>query len=225
MDWKILLSVLDKFIPWATPKKLFMLLLACVLTVTLFTIYQKRNDIVSLLTSSSSTRNNIAVPELHLALTNDIKSQIKNLVDRNPNIAYVGVVSANIRINQRELAYFYSDDPIITDQMTAGSWHMGSTQSIFTSSEINNEQMVAVINGEFGCFKYEDTINFIAASGLVTRLPYVCRVSLPPYYGEFAGYLAIGLREKPDENRQNDTRVEAVRLATEIYFKSIAKRR
>ena len=109
--------------------------------------------------------------------------------------------------------------------MKAGAWHDGSTQAIFTSSEHGNEQMVAVINGEFGCFKYEDTINYIVAPALASKMPYVCRVSLPPYYGEFSGYLAFGLKAKPDEGKANEVRIEAVRLATEIYFKAIAKGR
>lgn len=226
MDWKSALPIIDKFITWATGKKLAMLALAILVIISLGTTYQRRADVGAFVAKKfGDTQPDTGIPELSINLTPEIITRIKETVDRNPDINYLGVVSANIRINQRELIYFYSNDPIVTSDFQASSWHIGSSRAIFTSSEKSNEQMVAVINGEFGCFKYADTINYTAAPTLVNKIPYICRVSLPPYYGEFSGYLVFGVRVQPDEGKANEVRIEAVRLATEIYFKAIAKGR
>jgi len=219
MDLKKALPLLDKFFAWATPKRVLMLAFAAMACIISLTFFEHRSSVIEIFKAKD-----LAPPELSVVLADDTRKKIEELVNRSPDVNTVMIVAANIRVNQREMVYYFSDDPVVDFTIKAYANSHGSAQTIFSHDEKNNAQMVSVINGEFGCYKYEDTSNNVMAPKLAQRTPTICRISLPPYYGEFSGYVSIGLTHVPDEALQNEIRIAATRLATEIYFKSIKRR-
>jgi hypothetical protein len=216
MNYKKLLPVLDRYLTWATPTHAFMLALAAVVCIVSLTFFEHRTSVTDLVFKNKDN----TTAELNIILTPEIKQKIQDLTNSSPEINLIAVVSANIRINQRETVYYFTDDQVVDRKIKAFNVDHGLPQPIFSADEPTNAQMVSVINGEFGCYKYEDTPHVLAPS-LKDKVFAVCRTSLPPYYGEFSGYITIGLMKWPDDALQNEIRIQAVRLATEIYFKSI----
>lgn len=224
MDYKKALPLLDRFIKWATPKRVLLLAFAAISLIIGITVFEQRSTLANILTAGHQEQA-AAPQEFRAVLTPEIKDKIQTIVTRSPIINMIGVMTVNLRVNQRDMFYFYSNEPAIELEWRKYLSSRGTIQPVFTSDEKNNTQMVAVINGEFACYKFEDTNNARMLPGMAHKMPYVCRVSLPPYYGEFSGYLMLGLASAPSETEQGELRIEAVRLATDIYFKTITKRR
>lgn len=209
----------EKAIIWLNFKRAILMVLVSVLGVSTFTIWEQRSSIVERL--AEPQLENAAKPrEVKFKVSPDIQDKIKGLVDRNPLIVGISVISADIRINQKTRVFNYADNPILLSAWEKHALERGVIQPIFTKDEVNNIQMVSVINGEFSCSKSSDV-----SPVLIKISPAVCRISLPPYYGEFAGYIAFALGNVPSPEEANEIRIDAVRLSTEIFFKNIARTR
>jgi hypothetical protein len=224
MDFKKALPIFDRFVSWATPKRILMLAGAAIVTIFSLTIFEQRAQIAEGFTARSQSIASSPV-EFKLVLSQEIKDRIKGIVDHSEQINTLQVFNANLRVNERELVYSFTDDVQIELLWKQFIEARGPIQPIFNANEKNNLQMVSTVNGEFTCSKLEDTVYLSLIPKLRQHMPYICRVSLPPYYGEFSGYIMLGLSHAPSDSDVAELRIDAVRLATEIYFKVIAKRK
>lgn len=213
---KKLLPVLSKFIAWETPKRLFMLFAFCMISIISYTLFEQRSAIFA------ASTDNLSMPPMavqKIFVPPDINEKIKQLTQQQQNIVFVSLVSADLRVNQREMVYFYSPNSLVNLIHDEALKMRGKTHAIFGTDEGENAQMVAMINGEFACYKYSETSNMrIAPRGNIVA-PYLCRISLPPYYDEFYGYLTFGLKSEPDQEQKDILKLEGTRLSTELYFR------
>jgi len=216
MDLKKVLPVAANVISWLSLKKIVMLVCAGLVLIFVMTIFENRSVVTKIFKPKD-----YAIPAEHrLVVADDTQKKIQELVTRSPDINMIMIIGAEIRVNQRELVYYFSDDVTIDLAMKSYIGTHSTRQPIFSVDERNNAQMVSVINGEFGCYKYEASMSTIIAPAVSLQAPAICRISLPPYYGEFSGYVNITLSKFPDVALQNQIRIDAVRLATEIYDRS-----
>lgn len=224
MEFKKALPILDRFISWASPKRIVMLASVALVLIGSLTIFEKRNMIVSGLTTGDQTE--VTAPrEYKLELSRELQNEIIDLVHRSPDISLITVYTTNLRINQRDSVFYYTSDAALDLIMRRQLERHGPSQAIFTASEKSNSQIVSVLNGEFACQKFKDTSAAARMPEAVPNMPYFCLVSMPPYYGEFSGYISFGLRRIPTPIELGDLKLEAVKLSTDIYFKAIAKNR
>lgn len=221
MDYKKALPIVEKFISWATPKKVLQVAGAALVCIICMTIFEHR---ASLTERVFNNQVQVAPTELKINIPEDIKAKIKKIVDDNPDIIMIQVVSANMRINQRELSYYYTNDAGLAAGMANYVQTRTSGKPIFTADEKSNAQMVSVLNGEFGCYNYDDAMTSALMPRINSPVKAICRVALPPYYGSFSGYLGYSLNHVPDKALQEEIRIDATKTATEIYFRSIGKK-
>lgn len=210
------LPFLDKFVVWATPKRLALLSLLALVLITSVTLLEKRSALTILFSGNDAppiTVSRISVPE-------SISVKIQALVQREPQIKFVMVTGANVRINQRERLYLYSNEPLVSSMLEQIGREQGSTVNLFGSNEGENSQIVSLINGEFRCDAIANTILSQQLPELGNVVPNICRVSLPPYYGEFSGYITFGLGAEITPALIERVRLEGMRLSTELYFKN-----
>ena len=84
----------------------------------------------------------------------------------------------------------------------------GSMSSLFSASSERNAAMVAMLNGEVMCSKLEvsgKTTEWEAKQGAT----YVCRGSIPPEVGAFAGYVTAGFKVQPEDVNAIKVRINA----------------
>lgn len=149
------------------------------------------------------------------------QTNIKKLVANEDFIAAVIILDADIRNNQRIPSFWYSDDTEIERSLDNLYLNKDKKVPLFSSDEKNNEEIVSVINGEFTCTAYDDAVNASIIPGMKDKFPYICRTSLPPYYGQFSGYIAVALHSLPDRTTLDRIKSESISIATEIYFRDI----
>lgn len=219
---KNILPKIGNFLSWLSPRKLLTMTLFFIVLIISITVFEQRNLILSAMAGegelmSPPTTAKIKVPD-------SMQTALQEYVTNNKKVVSFSVVSSNIRVNQSETVYFFSDNDLLTQLESDSRKNSGSIFPIFTSSETENTQMVAAINGEFACYKYEDTFRFRAVPDASNISPFICAISLPPYYGEFSGYLLFGLKSAPSQTEIDEFRLVGTRFSTEIYTKNFRRK-
>jgi hypothetical protein len=183
-----------------------------------YTIFENRTVIVNYIVNGPEGDT----PQVTTFTMSDTsKARIKHLVDVDDAVIAITVLNADIRNNRRLPIQWYSDDASVQRQLeTLFNGRYGGIP-LFTSDEKNNESIVGVINGEFACSAYNEGGNASLFPGLGNRFPYVCRTSLPPYYGQFSGYITVSLNRVPTPQELDSIKGETLNISTEIYFRDV----
>lgn len=207
-----------KLITWLTPHRIALAFLFSVTIIACITVFEQRHLIFSSLTGS----HEYSTPRIHVPAQLD--QTIKNFVSVHAKVVSFSIVSSHIRSNQSEVVYFYTSDPVLRELDAQSAYSFKSAFPIFSSSEVENAQMISAINGQFACYPYERTFkNRFNPSG-ASITPYLCIISMPPYYGEFSGFLMFGLKSAPTDHEIDELRLAGTRLSTEIYVKNFRRK-
>jgi hypothetical protein len=82
----------------------------------------------------------------------------------------------------------------------------GTVTSLFNASADRNGAMVAMLNGEVLCEEFNPSSK-VGEWGAKQGVKFMCRGSIPPDMGKFAGYVAIGFKNKPEDIAALKTRI------------------
>jgi hypothetical protein len=82
----------------------------------------------------------------------------------------------------------------------------GSITSLFNASADRNSAMVAMLNGEVICEEFNPSSK-VGEWGAKQGVRFICRGAIPPDLGKFAGYVAIGFKNKPEDIAALKTRI------------------
>ena len=82
----------------------------------------------------------------------------------------------------------------------------GTVTSLFNASADRNGAMVAMLNGEVLCEEFNPSSK-VGEWGVKQGVKFMCRGSIPPDLGKFAGYVAIGFKENPEDIAALKTRI------------------
>lgn len=199
-------------------KNVMLWTVTALLAVTAYTVYEQRAVITNYILNGPET----SLPQASSFVVSDTsRNRIKMLTDDNELAIAVVVLNTDIRNNRRIPIYWYSDDAQVAKSLDSLFGGRYGGIPLFTSDEKNNENIVSVINGEFQCASFEDGGNGALFPGLASRFPFVCRTSLPPYYGQFSGYVTVALNRTPTQPELDAVKAETLNISTEIYFRDI----
>lgn len=204
-----------KIVTMFTLKRVLIFALSGFLSLGLYTAYEQRVRVLELMSPVSSLPTS-----KRFVLSSEMEGKIRDMVTRNVLIVTVAVLSTDLKINERHLVFKFSDDELVNDIWEKQSIEKLTAGPLFTRDEVNNARMVSLVNGVFICSSERD----IPEPEFSVPAPTTCRVSLPPYYGEIAGYVALSLSKIPTPEEAIDLEREVKRLASEIYFKNILNR-
>ena len=82
----------------------------------------------------------------------------------------------------------------------------GTVTSLFNASADRNAAMVAMLNNEVLCEEFNPSSK-VGEWGVKQGVKFMCRGSIPPDPGKFAGYIAIGFASKPEDIPALKTRI------------------
>lgn len=211
------ISLAAKILNVISLKKVGIWTFAAIVVLLGFTIFQNRAVIYAAVTSAPVVETPTTLIPFTVSPTS--VDRVKQLVDGGGLINTIVVLNADLRNNRRIPIYWYSNDPVIQKSLDT-QYVSRFGIPLFTAEEKNNENMVGIINGEFACSPYVEG-NSGLYPGMETRMPSVCRASLPPYYGQFSGFLTISLSRSPTPDEVINLKSTALALATEIYFRDV----
>jgi hypothetical protein len=110
------------------------------------------------------------------------------------------VHKANLATNSRTTVLALNSDGSREKSME------GTVTSLFNASADRNSAMVAMLNGEVLCEDFNPSSK-VGEWGVKQGVKFMCRGSIPPDLGKFAGYVAIGFKDKPEDIAALKTRI------------------
>lgn len=138
-------------------------------------------------------------------------------------ISGIQVINVDFKKNTRSTAFFISSDPILRKELEDFMARKVTDTALFNSSEVNNQKIINLINGEFICNEFKDTVAGKIIPRAQDTISVVCSISIPPYYGRFSGYLNLYLSKKPSPEEISIIRQIARDLSLRIYETDVDK--
>jgi len=148
-----------------------------------------------------------ALPASVIKLSKSSITEINKVVFQSDLVVAVQITLVDFQRNTRVVVYTEVDNPALKELYVSFMAKAPAELPLFNNDIINNQRLVNLVNGEFICTPYADTMS---AKLLPQSIPYVktlCAGPVPPLYGRFAGIIGIYLRREP-------TPVEAEQIKT-----------
>lgn len=221
VDKEKILSFLEDTIDTLTFKRVGLLFLATLIGLTLFSLFENRNNIVNYFTKAHivATDDEGAIT---WTLSEANKSALINLT-KTTAVTFVSISDVDLKKNRRLIRWFYINDPNLKPSPDALK-AFALPQAVFDYDAKNTQQMVATLSNDFRCDPYKDTIFYRYGPELIDQLPTICRIAIPPFVGQFAGFLTIGIGKQVPQNELDSIRLEVSRLAVQIYLTDVNKK-
>ncbi len=144
-------------------------------------------------------------------------SEIDSLVSKSDLIIGMQVTIVDFQKNARYVIYTSIDNSdlrlIYLNQLNSNDIN----SPLFNADLMNNHLLVALINGDFVCSPFTDTLESKLKPGTSKYIHTVCSNGIPPYYGRFSGIISIYTKRVPLPEEADQIRMLAKNLSSIIY--------
>ena len=179
-------------IKWVdSPFKLFTVILLSFLAFAGYFAWDSRQVILH------AIQNQDHMPQL--VKQDDLVEPAQSLM-KDVDALVVLVHKANLSTNSRTTMLALNADGSREKKME------GTVTSLFNASADRNAAMVAMLNNEVICEEFNPSSK-VGEWGAKQGVKFMCRGSIPPDPGKFAGYVSIGFKEKPEDIPALKTRI------------------
>ena len=179
-------------IEWVdNPFKLFTVILLSFLFFAGYFAWDSRQVILQAITNQDKMPQLVKQEEL-IAPARSLLKDVDGLV--------LLVHKANLSTNSRTTVLVLNADGSREKTME------GTVTSLFNASADRNAAMVAMLNNEILCEEFNPSSK-VGEWGAKQGVKFMCRGSIPPDMGKFAGYVAIGFKTKPEDVAALKTRI------------------
>ena len=179
-------------IEWVdNPFKLFTVILLAFLAFAGYFAWDSRQVLLHAITTQDK------MPQL--AKQENLLAPARSLLKDVDGIVLL-IHKANLATNSRTTVIAFNSDGSREKSME------GTVTSLFNASADRNGAMVAMLNGEVLCEEFNPSSK-VGEWGAKQGVKFMCRGSIPPDMGKFAGYVAIGFKTKPEDIAALKTRI------------------
>lgn len=218
MDKEKLLAFVENLIDLLTIKRVILLSLLIGIGLLLFSLFENRTAILQTAISAPPSPQEIPTWEL----SDESKSAMIRLT-KTSAVTYIGIADVDLKKNRRSTKWRYIADPELKAD-TAAIVASVLPQAVFDYDPKNTAQMVAVLSNEFRCDKTSDTFYTRFYPNAAARVPTICRLAIPPFVGQFVGYIVVGIGRSVSKQELDSIRLETSRIAVDIYLMDVIKK-
>jgi hypothetical protein len=151
-------------------------------------------------------------------LTQHTIREVDSLGDSNSNIIAIQVVKIDLTTNTRTLVYMYLKEAYLKN--IYNSWlstRLSPDYPVFTRDTPDNKRLVRLINHEFVCSPYSETLTYRLYPETGKYVSTMCAMSIPPSYGKFVGVIGVMLRNPITDSEKSVLDASLKRLTTDAY--------
>lgn len=219
MDKENFISTLEELTETLNFRRVVLITLLLIISIFLFIGFDNREIVFSKVFQS---RIEGGKPVDEWTLSDKSKNSLIQLTKVAP-ISYVGIIDVDLKKNRRSLKYRYINNSELQSILEK---HNSSLlpQAVFDYDAKNTQQMVSILSNEFSCAKTQDTVFFRWFPEVVKTMPSICRLAIPPFVGQFVGFVVIGINQQISKSEMDSIRLEVSRIAVEIYLRDVIKK-
>jgi len=176
--------------------------------------------------SLSPTERTGQITDKELVLSAKSESDLWKTVEKDPLILGIQIVSISLAKNQRHTIFFKADVPGLQAAWDEyNSRRFSLRPPVFAASEPGqNDRIAKIINGDFDCRPYYDTLTFKFVPQIADFASWVCTTSVPPSFdksGDFNGILTIYLPREPSDVEKKNLAKTTVELSHDIFRRDV----
>lgn len=206
-----LLSHVDDILHAVTLKRVLLTLLLSFGLLMVYAMYENRQRIYS------GILNDPVIGDYKLEHpTNRGKQALDDFVRRDKNIMLLTLIDADPLNNLRIPVYrSYGSEEVKRLIESSGDSRAAGSGPLFNTDPKNNEQILALMNGEMTCSPVNEGMFARMFDGVDRLVKYSCRVPLPPAFKKATGWFSIHLREMPEDMAK--FKYEALNMSSLYY--------
>jgi hypothetical protein len=221
MDKEKVAVFLEEMIELLTLRRVALLTILTTVLIILLVIFENRSAVFATAYRGAESS------AIKWELSDQSKSDMMKLTEL-PAVGAVMISDVDLKRNHRSPKYYYVEDQEVRKLVDPTMKNL-LPQALFDFDPKNTEQMVSMLNNEFRCDNIADTnvpklFPEPLEPMLIKKYPKLCRIAVPPFFGEYAGYLTVFLVQNPDQRVFDELKIELNRVAVEIYLRDLAKK-
>ena len=153
-----------------------------------------------------------------LTITDSIKKQISSIVKKSPDIVAVQVITLNFHKNIRVETYMNISNPIVQEAYDLYLKRKILEVPLFTVDKEKNNRIFSIINGEFTCTPYKESMAYKYAPQLdQVAITDVCSIGIPPYNNNISGLISVYLKYHPSVDEKQNIFLSMRDISNRIY--------
>lgn len=208
------LSFVQQFLKALTWTKLAQLTVFLVIVALAWAAYESRESLYNYV-----TRTKISTSVYFVKVSKHTSESIKATVDKSPAIVGAQIAIVDFQKNTREVVYTHTDNPELKKIYEDFEKNNAFDLPLFNADVANNKRLVELINGEFVCTPYAETIGYRLVPESGKYIITVCSVGIPPFYGKFSGIVSIYINKALTAEEVDQLRILAKTISTAVYEK------
>jgi hypothetical protein len=208
------LASIQKFLDILTWTKISQLVVFLIIVALSWAAYESRQPIYNYVTKTKLANSSPPVK-----LSKSTKDEIVNSVEKSQLIIGIQVTVVDFPKNSREVIFTTTDSPDLRSIYDNFEKSNIFEFPLFNADVANNKRLVSLINGEFVCSPFEETLGFRILPEAGKHVRYVCAVGIPPFYGKFSGIVSIYLNRQPTSEEVDQIRNLSKNISSLIYEK------
>lgn len=165
-----------------------------------------------------------AISGLKLELSALSQTELTNFLKKEELVVGVQVVAVDLVKNERRTTFFQADSVALTAVWEEYLTRRVAPPAAFSSAASQNDRVTSIINGNFDCRKFRDTIGFQNYPAADPIAPMVCAISVPASFdgsGDFVGFINFFVTRPLSDQETRRLSKHAIDLATSIYKRDI----
>lgn len=206
-----ILRLMDALTAW----KIVIAAICMLFFIFCFSIWENRELLVNYVLNPQSKIQN-------WELSDKTKKTIKEEVDRHPWVTWMVITEMDLGSNLKNFKYWYNEDQDAMQKFLY-SLKQPTSNQIFDFDKNHTEQTVKILQNDFICNNFEDTIFSNHSPELRSQADNVCSIAIPPFYGRFVGVLTIGVKGPITNDVKFSVRAIAANIAATIYWRDVIK--
>jgi hypothetical protein len=159
-----------------------------------------------------------------ITLSDQTKRELQSTVNDDTLLTATTIITVDLIRNKRIPAYFYSKIP----QMQA-AWNKfasGGFDKItaFGNEELDNARLTNIMNGNFDCRRFKDTIAMSLYPDAEPYGPVLCSMPIPSGFdssGDFVGLIGFFLKREPTDQEKKILTKTAIDASSMIYHRDV----
>lgn len=206
------LTAIRRFLDALSWKKIAQLAAFLFVIVSGWVTFEMREPIYNFIVQSRIQKSQ---PSVLSSISKKTASVIDSMVIQSPLIIGISIVNVDFQRNLRTIIYTSIDDNGLKAEYD--KVYVSTSLPLFDTNVSNNKRLVGIINGEFICSPYADTVSAETAPATKKYIQTACISGIPPYYGAFSGIVNIYLTRQPTPEEVDQIRVLSRNISVLVY--------
>ena len=211
------LSIVQSFLKTLSWQKIAQLTVFFFLVGLAWATYENRQIIYNFASQPRLSRHTPVIQSLSKTTTEEIDSIVKKSV----LIVGIQVLIVDFQRNTRHSLYTSIDNTELKIAYETYSQGSFAEISLFNNDLINNRRLVDLINGDFVCSPFTDTIGAKLVPTATKYINTTCSVGIPPFYGKFTGIVHVHTSRQPTPEEIDQIRTMSKNLASNIFDRDL----